>query len=57
MASFSTMPAINYSAPPPAGPRQYDPEIKDMARYIHNYKIDSDLAVRQLSTYDLTNTE
>ena len=25
--------------------REYDPEIKDMAKYIHNYKIDSDLAV------------
>lgn len=23
----------------------YDPEIKDMADYIHNYKVDSDLAV------------
>jgi len=32
------------SAPPPSGPREYDPEIKDMASYIHNYKIDSDLA-------------
>ena len=45
MASFSTMPALNYSAPPPAGVREYDPEIKDMAGYIHNYKIDSELAV------------
>ena len=26
--------------------REHDPEIKDMASYIHNYKIDSDLAVR-----------
>jgi len=25
--------------------RQYDPEIRDMASYVHNYKIDSDLAV------------
>ncbi|MCJ1258128.1 ATP-binding cassette transporter CGR1 [Lignoscripta atroalba] len=38
------MPALNSSAPPPAGQREYDPEIKDMASYIHNYKIDSDLA-------------
>ncbi|MCJ1300195.1 ATP-binding cassette transporter CGR1 [Hypocenomyce scalaris] len=37
------MPALNSSAPP-AGPREFDPEIKDMANYIHNYKIDSDLA-------------
>ena len=27
------------------GSREFDPEIKDMASYIHNYKIDSDLAV------------
>ena len=26
----------------------YDPEIQDMAEYIHNYKIDSDLAVRTI---------
>ena len=26
--------------------REYDPEIKDMADYIHNYKVDSELAVR-----------
>lgn len=31
---------------PPSGPApEYDPEIKDMAHYIHNYKIDSELAV------------
>jgi len=29
------------------GSRQFDPEIKDMVNYIHNYKVDSDLAVRQ----------
>ena len=28
-----------------SGSREFDPEIKDMASYIHNYKIDSDLAV------------
>lgn len=27
---------------------EFDPEIKDMADYIHNYKIDSDLAVSAL---------
>ena len=26
------------------GGRAYDPEIKDMADYVHNYEIDSDLA-------------
>ncbi|EME49541.1 hypothetical protein DOTSEDRAFT_58756 [Dothistroma septosporum NZE10] len=31
---------------PPSGPvPEYDPEIKDMADYIHNYKIDSELAI------------
>ena len=44
VAQFSIMPALNSSAPP-AGPREFDPEIRDMATYIHNYKIDSDLAV------------
>lgn len=28
------------------GIRDYDPEIKDMASYVHTHKIDSDLAVR-----------
>lgn len=29
----------------PAKPAEFDKEIVDMASYIHNYKIDSDLAV------------
>ncbi len=28
-----------------SGGRKYDPEISDMASYVHNYKIGSDLAV------------
>lgn len=28
-----------------AADKSYDPEIKDMADYIHNYKVDSDLAI------------
>jgi len=32
-----------FASPAPAA--QYDQEIVDMASYIHNYKIDSDLAV------------
>lgn len=32
-------------APPPKVPQEYDPEIQDMASYIHNYKIDSPVAV------------
>ena len=36
---------------PPSGPvPEYDPEIKDMASYIHNYKIDSELAVGALDS-------
>jgi 2-methylcitrate dehydratase len=35
-----------HSDAPPSGPKpEYDPEIKDMASYIHNYKIESELAV------------
>lgn len=41
-----TMASLKSSAPAmPSGSRQFDPEIKDMANYIHHYKIDSDLAV------------
>lgn len=29
----------------PAPARQFDPEITDMASYVHNFDIDSDLAV------------
>ena len=32
---------------PTSGLDQFDPEIKDIASYIHHYKIDSDLAVRE----------
>lgn len=39
------MAALKSNAPAMAGVREFDPEIKDMASYIHDYKIDSDLAV------------
>ena len=39
------MSVLNSDAPAAIGGRQFDPEIKDIASYIHNYKIDSDLAV------------
>lgn len=39
------MSALNSSAPSQAPVREHDPEIKDMASYIHNYKVNSDLAV------------
>jgi len=30
----------------PKGPKEFDPELTEMANYIHNYEIKSDLAVR-----------
>ena len=54
--AFSTMPALNASAGLASaaigGGREYDPEIKDMASYVHNYKIDSDLAVSYPEVYE-----
>jgi 2-methylcitrate dehydratase len=41
-----------HSDAPPSGPRpEYDQEIKDMASYIHNYKIESELAVREEDSF------
>jgi len=45
IASFTTMPSLKTSAAIDTGAREYDSEINDMASYVHNYKIDSDLAV------------
>jgi 2-methylcitrate dehydratase len=42
------MAVLRSNAPATGGVREFDPEIKDMASYVHNYKIDSDLAVRCL---------
>lgn len=40
------MSARQSAAPPaPSGDKAYDPEIQDMASYIHKYNVDSDLAV------------
>lgn len=48
-ASISSLGPLKSSAPiAAAGVREYDPEIKDMASYVHNYKIDSDLAVSSI---------
>ncbi|KAI9856024.1 MAG: ATP-binding cassette transporter CGR1 [Vezdaea acicularis] len=38
------MPILHSSIEPNLRPRDYDPEIKDIASYIHHYKIDSNLA-------------
>lgn len=45
--------AARQSAAPaaPAADKAYDPEIQDMASYIHQYKIDSDLAVSNQSSH------
>lgn len=39
------MTSLKSAAPPVSGKREYDPEIKDIANYIHNVSIDSELAV------------
>src|SRR4051812_33327065 len=44
--NFSTMSALKSGAPvAPSEHRGYDPEITDIADYVHNKPIDSDLAV------------
>jgi 2-methylcitrate dehydratase len=46
------MSSLQMSAPPaPAiqGKNEYDPEIKDIANYVHNVSIDSELAVWDIS--------
>lgn len=42
---FSTMAARQSAAPAAPADKSYDPEIQDMAKYIHQYNVDSDLAV------------
>jgi 2-methylcitrate dehydratase len=42
---FSTMAARQSAASPASVDKSYDPEIQDMASYIHEYNVDSDLAV------------
>jgi 2-methylcitrate dehydratase len=44
-AKFSTMTPLQSGAPQPPQAREYDPEIKDIASYIHHTPIESDLAV------------
>jgi len=43
-ASFKTMASLKSSDVSPAAHKGYDTEIVDMAKYIHGYKIDSELA-------------
>jgi 2-methylcitrate dehydratase len=49
--AFSTMSSLKSNAPPVQNKREYDPEIKDIASYIHNTKIDSELAVWSIKLY------
>lgn len=39
------MSSLKSGAPVVPSTREYDPEIRDIASYIHNTKIDSELAV------------
>merc|ERR1712230_159010 len=54
-SSFSTSAASGFSMPSKSPEAAYDPEITDIASYIHNYKIDSDLAL-DTSRYILLDT-
>jgi hypothetical protein len=45
------MSSLKSNAPPVQNKREYDPEIKDIASYIHNTKIDSELAVWSIKLY------
>lgn len=39
------MSPLQSAGPTSAGPNEYDKEILDVASYVHNYNVDSDLAV------------
>src|ERR1700761_7561067 len=43
--AFSATMAAKSGAPPSNAPQTFDPEIVETAKYVHNYKIDSELAV------------
>ena len=45
VSRFSTMTSRQYAAPAASPDKSYDPEIKDLANYVHNYNVNSDLAV------------
>lgn len=45
VSRFSTMTSRQYAAPAASPDKTYDPEIKDLANYVHNYNVNSDLAV------------
>src|SRR5438046_10024510 len=43
---FSAMTGLQSAAAQASTLQKYDPEIKDIAEYVHTYNINSDLAVR-----------
>lgn len=49
VSRFSTMAPLQSGSQDGALQKPYDPEIQDMANYIHNYEVNSDLAVRILN--------
>jgi len=51
--AFSTMASLRSGAQAdPKGPKEFDPEITEMANYIHNYSIKSDLAVSYVHHFE-----
>lgn len=52
-ASFKTMASLKSSDVSPAAHKGYDSEIVDMAKYIHGYNIDSELAVSNIAYMSL----
>ncbi|PYI29023.1 2-methylcitrate dehydratase [Aspergillus indologenus CBS 114.80] len=44
VSRFSTMASLQQAPPTIPTDRPYDPEIQELSNYIHNYKVDSDLA-------------
>lgn len=49
------MSALRSGAPAPPQQREYDHEIKDIASYVHNTPIESDLAVSILKLKEFRN--
>jgi 2-methylcitrate dehydratase len=45
------MSSLKSAVPPVQSKREYDPEIKDIASYVHNTAIDSELAVWSLELW------
>jgi 2-methylcitrate dehydratase len=56
-SSFSTMASLQSASaatPSPSAGKGYDPEILDIASYVHNQKIDSELAVSGEAQHSLS---